>query len=251
MTILKRSKGRDLERTIARINNKTYDGTVSDLETGLALKANIAHDHAAGSTLGNEAGGHYAEFEADGTLKFYGDATAFRDEFGPLIGAKLESPASKIVTNAAEGTVTFKDSAALTDYISMPVQLNHDAKTGASVYPHIHWWQTTADIPNWLLQHRFQLNGSAKNTTWTDVKYASHAFTYTSGTLNQITAFGALALPEGAGVSTVLQLRLLRDTANASTLFAGADPLTGDVDAMFYDVHIEVDMLGSHGQYTK
>jgi hypothetical protein len=34
-------------------------------------------------------------------------------------------------------------------------------------------------------------------------------------------------------------------------LFAGNDPLTGDVSAMFFDTHIEVDMLGSHGQYTK
>ena len=207
--------------------------------------------YAGGGRFGKKADGDYAEFEADGTLVFYGDSTAFRDEFGPLIGAKLESPASKIVTNAAEGSITFKDSATLSDYVSMPVQINHDAKAGASVFPHIHWWQASANVPNWLIQYRFQLNGSAKATSWTNVKYASHAFTYSSGTLNQITAFGELALPEGAGVSTILQLRLLRDTANASTLFAGADPLTGDVDAMFYDVHIEVDMLGSHAQYAK
>ncbi len=201
--------------------------------------------------FGGKGDGDYAEFDNDGTLKFYGDSTAFRDEFGPLIGAKLESPASKIVTNAAEGTITFKDSATLSDYVSMPVQINHDAKAQSDVYPHIHWWQASANIPNWLIQYRWQQNGAAKTTAWTSVKYASHAFTYVSGTLNQITAFGALSPPAATGVSVVLQLRLLRDTANASTLFTGADPLTGDVDAMFYDVHIEVDMLGSHEQYTK
>ena len=207
--------------------------------------------HSGNHYFGGKGDGDYAQFETDGTLKLYGDATAFRDEFGPLIGAKLESPASKIVTNAAEGTITFKDSATLSDYVSMPVQINHDAKAQSDVYPHIHWWQASANIPNWLIQYRWQQNGGAKTTSWTSVKYASHAFTYVSGTLNQITAFGALSPPASTGVSAVLQLRLLRDTGNASTLFTGADPLTGDVDAMFYDVHIEVDMLGSHEQYTK
>lgn len=207
--------------------------------------------HSGGGAFGNKSGGNYADFDTDGTLVFYGDSTAFRDEFGPLIGAKLESPSSKIVTNAAEGTITFKDSANLSDYVSMPVQINHDAKAQSDVYPHIHWWQASANIPNWLIQYRWQQNGAAKVTSWTSVKYASHAFTYSSGTLNQITAFGALSPPASTGVSAVLQLRLLRDTGNASTLFTGADPLTGDVDAMFYDVHIEVDMLGSHEQYAK
>jgi hypothetical protein len=102
-----------------------------------------------------------------------------------------------------------------------------------------------------LIQYRWQKNGAAKVTSWTSVKYVSHAFTYTSGTLNQITTFGALSPPVSTGVSVVLQLRLLRDGDNDSTLFTGADPLTGNVSAMFFDTHIEVDMLGSHEQYTK
>ena len=202
-------------------------------------------------TFGNKPGGNYAQFNDDGTFILVGDATCFRDEFGPLIGAKLESPASDIVTDAAEGSITFKKTATLADYISMPVQVNHDAKTGSDIYPHIHWWQTSANIPNWLIQYRWQVNGSAKNTAWTNVKYASHAFTYVSGTMNQITGFGGLTPPVGAGVSLILQLRLLRDSANASTLFTGADPLNASADATFYDVHIEIDTFGSKEQYVK
>jgi hypothetical protein len=204
-----------------------------------------------GGHFGDENSGDYADFEADGTLVFYGDSTAFRDEFGPLIGQNFTSPAADITTDAAEGTIVFDDSCTLADYVSMPVQINHDAKAQSNVYPHIHWWQASSNVPNWLLQYRWQQNGQAKITSWTSVKWASHAFTYTSGTLNQITAFGALSPPANTGVSVILQLRLLRDTNNTSTLFTGADPLTGDANAMFFDVHIEVDMLGSHEQYTK
>ena len=214
-------------------------------------KVSGGENSAQGGRFGNKGQGNYADFETDGTLVFYGHSTAFRDEFGPLIGQNLTSPAADISTSPAEGTIVFDDSCTLADYVSMPVQINHDAKAQSDVYPHIHWWQTSADLPNWLIQYRWQQNGAAKVTSWTSVKYASHAFTYVSGTLNQITAFGALSPPANTGVSVVLQLRLLRDGDNDSTLFAGAVPLTGDVSAMFYDVHIEVDMLGSHEQYTK
>ena len=206
---------------------------------------------AQGAIFGDEANGDYAEFEDDGSLILDGDATTFRDEFGPLIGAKLESPSSHITTDAAEGAVTFDASCTLSDYISMPVQINHDVKAESGVKPHIHWWQISSNIPNWLIQYRWQVNGSAKTTSWSPVKYVSHAFTYTSGTLNQITGFGTLTPPTGTGVSAILQLRLLRDTGNASTLFAGADPQTGSVSAVFYDVHVEVDSFGSRAEYAK
>ena len=201
--------------------------------------------------VGDIAGGDYTEFEADGTMKATGDATAYRDEFGPLIGARLESPSSDIITDAAEGALVFKSTATLSDYVVMPVQINHDVVAGSTVYPHIHWWQISSNVPNWLIQYRWQVNGAAKTTSWTNVKYTTGAFTYTSGTLNQITAFGGLTPPGGTGVSAILQLRLLRDTTNASTLFAGADPQTGSVSAMSYDVHVQVDTLGSRSEYSK
>jgi len=206
---------------------------------------------AQGGVFGDYSNGDYAEFEGDGSLIFHGDSTTFRDEFGPLIGSKLESPSSDVVTNNAEGTVDYKTSATLSDYITLPVQINHDVAAQSAVYPHIHWWQTSANIPNWLIQYRWQVNGTAKTTSWTSVKWASHAFTYVSGTFNQITAFGSISPPQNTGVSAILQLRLIRDTANASTLFTGSDPLSATVSALFYDVHVEVDSIGSRAQYAK
>jgi hypothetical protein len=203
------------------------------------------------ATIGDVSGGDYLEVEADGTLVLHGDATTFDDLLNMLIGQKLESPSSKITIDGAEGSLVFADSATLSDYVVMNVQMPHKWKIGSVVYPHIHWWQASASIPNWLMQYRWQDQGAAKTTAWTSVKWVSHAFTYVSGTLNQITAFGGLTPPANAGLSDIVQFRLIRDTANTSTLFSGADPLTGDANAVNFDIHVESDTLGSNEEYTK
>ena len=201
--------------------------------------------------IGDVTGGNYVEIDNGGDLTLQGTATVFLDEFGPLIGQRLESPGSNITQNNAEGSLTFDSGCDLSDYVTMNVQFNHDRKAGADVIPHIHWWQTSADTPNWLIQYRWQRNGQAKETSWTSLAWVSNAFSYSAGTLNQISSFGAITPPASDGVSTQLQIRLLRDNANTSTLFGGADPIAGDVDALSMDVHKEVDAIGSYAEYSK
>jgi hypothetical protein len=200
--------------------------------------------------IGDQTAGDYLNIAADGTTTLIGDATVYRDEYSSLIGQRLESPASDITQNNAEGSLTFDDGCTLADYVTMNVQLNHDWKLDSTIYPHLHWWQASANVPNWMIQYRYQDQGSAKTTAWTPIKWSAHIFTYTAGTLNQISRFGSIT-PSGGGVSDILQIRLLRDTDNDSTLFDGDDPLAGDVDAVFFDVHIEVDAFGSKEEYVK
>lgn len=220
---------------------------VNNILSGVEYATNIVSGLA---KFGDVVGGNYTEFESDGSMTAVGDATCYLDEFSQLIGQRLESPSSRIIQSASEGAVYFKDTTVLgTDYIGMTIQFNHDWDYSA-IYPHLHWWQASANVPNWILQYRWQVNGSAKSTSWTNVAVASHAFTYSSGTLNQISAFGSIDAPSGAGVSTMLQMRITRDTTNASGLFAGADPLTGDVYGVFFDVHKQVNRLGSRQQYV-
>jgi len=52
-------------------------------------------------------------------------------------------------------------------------------------------------------------------------------------------------------VSDIIEMRLIRDTVNTSTLFTGADPYTGTVGITSMDLHFECDTLGSRTEYTK
>ena len=177
--------------------------------------------------------------------------TGYDDLQGPLLGRNLESPASNIIQNNAEGAITFKTTARLTDYVVINLQLAHRWKIGGSIKPHIHWFQNYPETPNFMIQHRWQRNGEAKTTAWTSSKWSDTTFPFVSATFNQITSFGVITPPDGYNISDILQIRLIRDYTNQSTLFSGADTYTGDVNVMSLDCHYEADGIGSVKEYTK
>lgn len=213
--------------------------------------------HTGTTTFGNET--NKTVLESDGTMQSYGSATCYRDELNDLIKGASQNPSSHLVYDYTEGTLDFKDSCDLNDWALMNVQINHDWKLGSAIEPHVHWLQNATQMPNWMIQYRWQKQGVAKTTSWTSLPWSENAVEYTSGTINQITSFGEISAPEGYGeVSDIVQIRLLRDTGNDSGEFteigggtAGADNYTGDAEAVSFDVHIEVDMFGSKSRYSK
>jgi len=204
-------------------------------------------------TFGNMQLGNYSMFEPDGTLVSMGLARCYRDEFTSLLSTRLTSPAGDIVLNDAEASITMKTSARYpTDFLTMNIQLNHDWALGTSLGPHIHWWQTTTNTPNFLMGYRWQKENAAKTTSWTLAKWATTNWIWSSGTLNQITLFSDIPAPSGYGqVSDIVQVKLWRDYTNVSTLFAGSDPVAANQDILHFDVHLNVDMLGSRAEYQK
>lgn len=207
--------------------------------------------HHENNKFGDPQNGNFTGFEDDGTMVFNGTATVYDDILNQLIGQRLESPSSRITQNTAEGSVVFATNTELTDYVVMNIQISHSWKMGTDLYPHLHWWQAQNNVPNWLLQYRWQRNGQAKTTAWTSVKMNTNAFTYSSGTLCQISGFPAITPPSNYSISDILQCRVLRDNANTSGLFAGADPYTGSVSAVNFDSHYIRDMGGSRQEYSK
>lgn len=203
--------------------------------------------------VGDFAGGNYFAVEADGTWVSHGDATTWIDELGPLMASRLQSPASDISQNLAEGTITFEDSARYpADYVSYTLQLNHDWLIGSDVEFHLHWFQTTAANINWLAEYRWQINGQAKTTGWTKLPLANKIFTYTSGTLVQINdAATSITPPANVYLSDLFQIRLYRDYTNASSLFAGAETNGLDVDTLYADMHRRSSTMGSRQEYVK
>ena len=188
-------------------------------------------------------------FEADGTLVFHGTATQWKDCIADIL--TLQQTGTGISTNAAEGTVDYITAANTLDYAVANCQLNHERKSVSSIYPHIHWFQAENNTPNWLIQYRIQLTGGgAKTTSWTNYKCNTNAFTYTSGTINQISSGAGISV--SGTVSDIIQLRIIRDSNNTSTLFTGADPYTLTASVMSVDIHYECDTsTGSRQEFIK
>jgi hypothetical protein len=240
-----------------RIVNVEYDADVAarGVKGGAAIPVYVTNfsDDGSGANIGSVSSGDYTEFENDGTMQAHGDATCYRDELQSVTAAKLTSPSNDFEQNDAEGSITAKTSARYpTDYVSMKLQLNHDWALGTRIYPHLHWWQTSSSTPNWLIEYRWQKQGSVKTTAWSKLKWSDNAFDWSTGVLNQITVFSYINPPAGYGqVSDIVQFRLYRDYTDASLEFGAGDPVNASQDFVNFDIHIEVDMLGSHEEYIK
>jgi hypothetical protein len=182
--------------------------------------------------------------------------TYFDDLQYSLVGQKMESPSSHITYSTYRDYVSFNKTCDWNDdWVTMVIQMSHRWKLGSVVYPHLHWVQTAAAMPNLLISYRWNINGGLNTyPAWTPIVHSANAYTWSTGALNQITKFGSITPPTGAGLSDLLHIRIFRDVANESTLFGGAEV---DVDvqdnafASSFDIHFEIDQAGSDEEYVK
>lgn len=189
--------------------------------------------------------------EEDGTIRADGEAACWRDELQELIGKKIYDTNGRVTYDVVNATIDFASSATRNNYVIMNIQLNHDWDETTPLKPHIHWEQNQNKTPNWLIAYRWQVNGQPKTEDWTELATVSNAFTYTSGTLIQISAFPDIPVPSTAHVSSIIQIKLMRDTDNDSGLFSENDAYSGDASGLSLDIHIRVDTFGSRTEYTK
>jgi hypothetical protein len=193
---------------------------------------------------------NYTKFNNEGHQTMEGNATVWDDLLGDVTGVKVQGTGVEL--NVTESTLDYLDSANTLDYGFFNFQLSHRWKLGSTIEPHVHFEQTNNAVPNWLIQYRWQRQGQPKTTDWTNYKVNSTAFTYTSGTLNQISDGAGIVPPEDYNqVSDIVEMRLIRDTANTSGLFTGADTYTGTASVTSMDVHFEIDSIGSDTEYSK
>lgn len=185
------------------------------------------------------------KFEVDGSIVNEGDSTTWEDIQTSLIGRRLYSAAGSIDYDYDENAIEFSqngDINSINDVVGWSIQYPHKAKVDSEFRVHIHWEQTSTNDIEWSLKYRVQDNGSVKTTTWTTVvvsSLANNVFTYTSGTLNQITPLVEIDMT-GYSISSILQFQLTR-----------SDSTGGTVLGTFVDAHYEADTLGSRSEFIK
>lgn len=200
---------------------------------------------------GTEAG-RFSKVVISGPDAIVLEDTVWDDAKFPFFGLRLDLAAGHLTYNVAELGIDFDDTSRYNDQdqIALVAQMEHRGKTAANAHPHIHWMQSSANIPNMLLKYRVYDNGETP-PAWTLAAVSSHKFSYTSGSILQISEWPVIDMSSVSGVSAFVDVKIYRDVANASGVFAGADPLTGDWLTKEFDLHFEIDGMGSRTEYAK
>lgn len=128
-----------------------------------------------------------------------------------------------------------------TEQIHIVAQMPHSWEYGTSIVPHVHWIQTTADDScTWKIKYRIYNIGETVPTVWKTLNAKSGMETYTSGSLHQLSSFGAIDMT-GKTKSCNIDIVLYR---------TNADTISGDVLMKYFDIHYRVDKFGDTIDYS-
>jgi hypothetical protein len=212
---------------------------------GMALSSSDTDVQKALETLddnkkfGDIAGGDYSEFEADGTLVCNGDATTFNDLVVPLTSSKIGANAKPDFDETNVGFLFPQNDA--TEILYLVVQMPHMWKVGSTIYPHVHYKRTAAGKPTFQITYSWFNIGDTAIAPGTTLDLATEVITYSSGSIHQINASASGISGSGKTISSLLLIKLFRND----------NTVTGDVLAYQFDIHYEIDTMGSRTEFTK
>lgn len=173
------------------------------------------------------------------------------DMLAQAFAANIDNASGRIDYDYVNLGVNFQSNARYpNEPMGVPFQMSHRAKmTDNEFRIHIHWLQSQADTPNFMIEYRTYTNGSSPGA-YVQAAWNSNAFSYTSGTILQVTEFVAIPIASCPS-SCMLDVIMYRDSNNSSGLFVGADPVGSNVTVKWLDTHYQIDTMGSRQEFIK
>ena len=182
---------------------------------------------------------NYTEFESDGSMLMVGNATVFDDLVVPLTSSKVGVNSKPDFDETNIGYLFPQNDTS--EILYMIVQLPHRWKEGSDVFPHVHYQRTSAGKPTFKIDYSWFSVGDATSAPGTTLTLDTEVVTYSSGSIHQINKSASGISGTGKTISSILLIKLYRDD----------NTVTGDVLTYQFDIHFEIDRLGSRQEYTK
>ena len=166
----------------------------------------------------------------------------------PGLTTKLGASAPDLVAFLGAGGLKAYafDGGATTEEVHFMLQMPHSYKSETNLRPHVHWAPTTNDAGNvvWQLEYTWQkiggTFGAAATIASTALAAGGTAWVHNYSSFAEIAGAG-----KGENVSSMLVCRLFRDPTHVSDTYAH------DACLLEFDVHFQVDALGSKQELIK
>jgi hypothetical protein len=177
---------------------------------------------------------NYTAFSTTGTMTMAGSAITWDDIIFPLTTAKQGQTDKPPFDPAAFGYQFPQADTSNIMYII--AQFPHSYALGTSVYPHVHWRQTTTGSVVFKIDYIWFDLGAIVPTVYNTYIMSTNAFPYTSGSIHQLTG-GSTPISGSSitGISSIMLIKLYRDD----------NTYTGPALTYQFDLHIRKDSLGS------
>ncbi len=188
------------------------------------------------------------EIDPDNGIVLGSGATVYDDIMVPGLSAKTDATGPDLIPFAPPTTTLliygFNGAGSTPkEQVYFTVQIPHGYKLESDLHPHIHWSpiDTTAGSVKWFLEYTItSINGTFSTPQTISVTDPSDGIAWKHQVVELPTISGT-----GLGISSMIVCRLYRDPADSS------DTYTPDAAFLQFDVHYEIDTLGSSEEYTK
>jgi hypothetical protein len=128
------------------------------------------------------------------------------------------------------------------EYVQILDQMSHTKLLGAGLKLHVHFIQTTSDLPIFKCDYKFWNNGDevpGSDTTISTADGEGPVHVFTSNPILQIIRFPEIPAPQNEGVSAHFEFNLYRDD----------NLISGDVLGKYIDYHYLKVAQGSPEEY--
>lgn len=191
---------------------------------------------------------NYMHADDDGTVRLYGDATAWDDLRFPAVMGKPGASQPDWVQfkddgAGSVGVFTYQFDKNTDEELFFAVQLPHAWLVASDIEPHVHWAPTDTDTGAvvWGLEYTWaNIDGTYGNTTIITITDAADGTAYKHQLADFATVSGT-----GKEMSSMLMCRVFRDANNA------ADTYDADAALLEFDIHYQIDSFGSDEEYVK
>ena len=205
----------------------------------MAVDVNLA------ATLGGVIKGTSDSPIISGDVRF--EETFWDDLKFPATAINPPGQASDPDREATSGLLLF--AAGGTELVYALAQMPHKWAEGNTLHPHVHWQKTTSasgDV-GWRLRYKHFSIGETSDGSWTDngIKTTVATGTPDNDTADEhlITSLGDISMA-GKGLSDCILFEVSRIGGDAS------DTYGADARLIEFDVHFDIDRLGSNNEYS-
>ena len=204
-----------------------------------ALKSAIKEDQDGNIFLDVSIGIRALEFHATGENPFVAEDGVWDDLRFPLTRDKQGQSDKPDFDFTDLGLLFPQNNAA--EIVYLIVQFKHNRKDYTNVRPHMHFIQDNVLTPVYKMDYRWYENGDLMPGGFTTITAVDFVFTYAAGNMSQMVSFPEIDGSAIGSLSSIMDIKLYRDDNVA----------IGDSLAKEFDIHYEIDSLGSRGELVK